>query len=46
MFLDVERDAQRVQVMLELKKLTPKEDLDQSFKDFKKVARIGDWICT
>lgn len=46
MFLDIERDAQRLQVMVELKKLTPSEDLDQSFKDFKKVARIGDWICT
>jgi lysyl-tRNA synthetase class 2 len=44
MFLDVERDTQRLQVMVELKKLASHEDLDHSFKSFKKVARIGDWI--
>jgi lysyl-tRNA synthetase class 2 len=45
MFLDIERDTQRLQVMVELKKLSPQEGLDESFKDFKKVGRIGDWIC-
>ncbi|ENI04152.1 hypothetical protein COCC4DRAFT_24637 [Bipolaris maydis ATCC 48331] len=44
MFLDVERDTQRLQVMVELKKLAPQDGLDESFKNFKKVARIGDWI--
>jgi lysyl-tRNA synthetase class 2 len=45
MFLDIERDTQRLQVMVELKKLSTREGLDESFKDFKKVARTGDWIC-
>ncbi|KAI4674212.1 uncharacterized protein J4E84_010718 [Alternaria hordeiaustralica] len=44
MFLDIERDTQRLQVMVELKKLTPRNDLDENFKSFKKVARIGDWV--
>jgi lysyl-tRNA synthetase class 2 len=44
MFLDIERDTRRLQVMVEPKKLSPREGLDGSFKDFKKVARIGDWI--
>jgi lysyl-tRNA synthetase class 2 len=45
MFLDIERDTQRLQVMVELKKLTEQDSLDESFKGFKKVARLGDWIC-
>lgn len=45
MFLDIERDTQRLQVMVELKKLTPQEGLDENFKKFKKVARVGDWVC-
>lgn len=45
MFLDIERDTQRLQVMVELKKLNPQDDLDENFKSFKKVARIGDWVC-
>ena len=45
MFLDIERDTQRLQVMVELKKLTPQNDLDENYKSFKKVARIGDWVC-
>jgi lysyl-tRNA synthetase class 2 len=45
MFLDIERDTQRLQVMVELKKLTEHTSLDESFKGFKKVARLGDWIC-
>jgi lysyl-tRNA synthetase class 2 len=44
MFLDIERDTQRLQVMVELNKLTSQDDLD-GFKGFKKIARIGDWIC-
>jgi lysyl-tRNA synthetase class 2 len=45
MFLDIERDTQRLQVMVELKKLTPQDGLDENFKNFKKVARVGDWVC-
>jgi lysyl-tRNA synthetase class 2 len=45
MFLDIERDTQRLQVMVELKKLTAHDGVDEGFKAFKKVARIGDWIC-
>jgi lysyl-tRNA synthetase class 2 len=45
MFLDLERDTQRLQVMVELKKLTAQDGNDDSFKSFKKVARIGDWVC-
>lgn len=45
MFLDIERDTQRLQAMVELKKLTPQDGLDENFKSFKKVARIGDWVC-
>ncbi|RMZ67433.1 hypothetical protein GMOD_00001354 [Pyrenophora seminiperda CCB06] len=44
MFLDIERDTQRLQVMVELKKLAPRDDLDESFRGFKKVARLGDWV--
>ncbi|KAF2846912.1 lysyl-tRNA synthetase-like protein [Plenodomus tracheiphilus IPT5] len=43
-FLDIERDMQRLQVMVELKKLaTPDESLE-AYKSFKKVARLGDWV--
>jgi lysyl-tRNA synthetase class 2 len=45
MFLDIERDTHRLQVMVELKKLTTRDGLDENFKSFKKVARIGDWVC-
>lgn len=45
MFLDIERDTQRLQIMVELKKLTAQDGLTESFKDFKKVIRIGDWVC-
>jgi lysyl-tRNA synthetase class 2 len=45
MFLDIERDGQRLQVMVELKKLTAADSLDEDFKGFKKVIRLGDWIC-
>jgi len=31
--------------MVELKKLTPSDGVEHSYKDFKKVARTGDWIC-
>lgn len=44
MFLDIERDTQRLQVMVELKKLTAHESLDEGFKNFKKVTRLGDWV--
>lgn len=46
MFLDIERDGQRLQAMVELKKLTSGGDtLEDDFKSFKKVVRIGDWVC-
>lgn len=45
MFLDIERDLQRLQVMVELKKLIPQDALAESFKSFRQVARLGDWVC-
>lgn len=45
MFLDIERDNQRLQVMVERKKLT-EDDSEEKFKSLQKVARIGDWVCT
>lgn len=44
MFLDIERDTQRLQVMVERKKLD-QDDSEEQFKSLKKVARIGDWVC-
>lgn len=44
MFLDIERDTQRLQIMVERKKLS-QDDSEDKFKSLKKVARIGDWIC-
>jgi lysyl-tRNA synthetase class 2 len=44
MFMDIERDTQRLQIMVERKKLT-EDDSEEKFKSLKKVARIGDWIC-
>ncbi|KAJ4375561.1 mitochondrial lysine-tRNA synthetase [Didymella sp. IMI 355093] len=43
MFMDIERDTQRLQIMVERKKLTG-DDSEEKFKSLKKVARIGDWI--
>ncbi|KAF3038003.1 hypothetical protein E8E12_008612 [Didymella heteroderae] len=43
MFLDIERDTQRLQVMVERKKLS-EDDSEEKFKSLKKVARMGDWI--
>ncbi|KAF1922885.1 lysyl-tRNA synthetase [Didymella exigua CBS 183.55] len=43
MFLDLERDTQRLQIMVERKKLS-EHDSDEKFKSLKKVARVGDWI--
>jgi lysyl-tRNA synthetase class 2 len=31
--------------MVELKKLTPQDGIEDSYKSFKKTARLGDWIC-
>lgn len=46
MFLDIERDGQRLQAMVELKNLSPRTDTSgDDFKSFKKVVRIGDWVC-
>ncbi|KAF2273477.1 class II aaRS and biotin synthetase [Westerdykella ornata] len=45
MFLDIERDTQRLQAMVELKKLIGLDaSLEDGFKSFKKVVRTGDWI--
>ncbi|KAJ4338796.1 mitochondrial lysine-tRNA synthetase [Didymella glomerata] len=43
MFLDIERDTQRLQIMVERKKLS-EDDSEDKFKSLKKVARVGDWI--
>lgn len=45
MFLDIERDGQTLQAMIELKKLTVGDSLEDNFKSFKKVIRNGDWVC-
>lgn len=46
MFLDIERDTQRLQGMVELKKLVQLDhSLEDGFKSFKKVVRTGDWVC-
>jgi lysyl-tRNA synthetase class 2 len=46
MFLDIERDTQKLQAMIELKKLSGIDtSLEDGFKSFKKVIRIGDWVC-
>lgn len=44
MFLDVERDTQRLQVLSELKKLT-QNSASEDYDSFRKVVRVGDWIC-
>jgi lysyl-tRNA synthetase class II len=44
-FLDIERDTQRLQIMVELKKLTPQDGTEDSYKSFKRTTRLGDWIC-
>lgn len=43
MFLDIERDTQRLQIMVERKKLSD-EDAEDKFKSLRKVARTGDWV--
>lgn len=46
MFLDIERDTQKLQALIELKKLSGIDSsLEDGFKSFKKVIRIGDWVC-
>ena len=45
MFLDIDRDTEWLQVMVELNKLDVQDKPSESFQNFKKVARIGDWIC-
>lgn len=44
MFLDIERDTQRLQIMVERKKLG-EDGSEEKFRSLKKVARLGDWIC-
>ncbi|KAH8728304.1 hypothetical protein GQ44DRAFT_702119 [Phaeosphaeriaceae sp. PMI808] len=44
MFIDIERDTQRLQVMVDLRKLIERDGLVDSFGNFKKIARNGDWI--
>lgn len=44
LFLDIERDRQRLQVMVELKKLSTSSDTIEAFTSFKKVTRVGDWV--
>lgn len=45
MFLDIERDSQRLQIMIDQKKLHNDEAASEEFKGFKKVIRAGDWVC-
>lgn len=45
MFLDIERDMQRLQIMVDLNKLEPRDHLIDDFKSSKKTLRIGDWVC-
>jgi lysyl-tRNA synthetase class 2 len=46
MFLDIERDTQKSQAMIELKKLSSIDaSLEDGFRSFKKVVRTGDWVC-
>ncbi|KAF3034970.1 hypothetical protein E8E11_004361 [Didymella keratinophila] len=43
MFFDIERDTQRLQIMVERKKLS-EDDSEEKFRSLKKVARVGDWV--
>ncbi|KAH6643156.1 hypothetical protein C7974DRAFT_329128 [Boeremia exigua] len=43
MFLDIERDTQRLQIMVERKKLS-EDDSEEKFKSLRMVARLGDWV--
>jgi lysyl-tRNA synthetase class 2 len=45
MFLDIERDSQRLQIMVEVKKLESFDEALEAFKAFKKVVGRGDWVC-
>jgi lysyl-tRNA synthetase class 2 len=45
MFLDIERDSQRLQIMVEVKKLENYDEALEAFKAFKKVVGRGDWVC-
>ncbi|KAJ4358302.1 mitochondrial lysine-tRNA synthetase [Didymosphaeria variabile] len=44
MFLDIERDSQRLQIMIEVKKLDNYDAALETFKAFKKVVSRGDWV--
>ncbi len=44
MFLDIERNYTRLQIMVDARKLVDQDDSD-SFDNFKKVVKVGDWIC-
>lgn len=44
MFIDIERDTRRMQIMVELKKLATEDGVEASYKSFKKLATKGDWI--
>lgn len=44
MFLDIERDTEQLQVVVETKFLTPRNGLDDSLRALRKVARPGDWV--
>ena len=45
MFVDIERDCQRLQIMIEVKKLDNHDDALEAFKAFKKTVARGDWVC-
>jgi lysyl-tRNA synthetase class 2 len=45
MFVDIERDSQRLQIMIEVKKLDNHDDALEAFKAFKRTVARGDWVC-
>ncbi|KAL5378165.1 hypothetical protein DPSP01_009276 [Paraphaeosphaeria sporulosa] len=44
MFLDIERDSQVLQIMIEVKKLDNYDEAVEAFKAFRKVVGRGDWV--
>ncbi|KAF1971633.1 lysyl-tRNA synthetase [Bimuria novae-zelandiae CBS 107.79] len=44
MFLDIKRDSQRLQIMIEVKKLENYDEVVESFKSFKRIVSRGDWV--
>lgn len=45
LFVDIERDSHRLQIMIEVKKLENYEDALEPFRNFKRIVGRGDWVC-